>query len=99
MAAAAIYTILNVVTGDAIVGDKLPLLGIDLGQTLSFLAFWALHVVFIRYGTESIRWLELLAASNAASHAGSLMLNVLPTLYSLLNHNCPFIASISYLDR
>ena len=59
---AAIYTILNVVTGNAIVGDKLPLLGIDLGQTLSFLAFWALHVVFIRYGTESIRWLELLAA-------------------------------------
>jgi nucleobase:cation symporter-1, NCS1 family len=59
---AAIYTIINVLTGDAIVGSKLPLLGIDTGQTLSFLAFWALHVVFIRYGTESIRWLELLAA-------------------------------------
>jgi NCS1 family nucleobase:cation symporter-1 len=59
---AAIYTIVNVVSGNAIVGDKLPLLGIDLGQTLSFLAFWLLHVVFIRFGTESIRWLELWAA-------------------------------------
>ncbi|MCB1553694.1 MAG: NCS1 family nucleobase:cation symporter-1 [Xanthomonadales bacterium] len=59
---AAIYTIINVLTGNAIVGDQLPLLGIDLGQTLSFLAFWLLHVVFIRYGTESIRWLELWAA-------------------------------------
>ena len=59
---AAIYAILNVLSGDAIVGDRLPLLGIDLGQTLSFLAFWLLHVVFIRYGTESIRWLELWAA-------------------------------------
>jgi NCS1 family nucleobase:cation symporter-1 len=59
---AAIYAIVNVLSGDAITGDKLPLLGIDLGQTLCFLAFWALHVVFIRFGTESIRWLELWAA-------------------------------------
>lgn len=59
---AAIYTIVNVVTGDAVVGSKLPLLGIDAGQTVCFLAFWALHVVFIKYGTESIRWLELWAA-------------------------------------
>jgi NCS1 family nucleobase:cation symporter-1 len=59
---AAIYAIVNVLSGDAIVGSPLPGLGIDLGQTLCFLAFWALHVVFIRYGTESIRWLELWAA-------------------------------------
>jgi NCS1 family nucleobase:cation symporter-1 len=59
---AAIYTIINVISGNAIVGDKLPVLGIDLGQTLSFLAFWLLHVGFIRYGTESIRRLELWAA-------------------------------------
>jgi nucleobase:cation symporter-1, NCS1 family len=58
----AIYTILNILTGNAIVGTPLPLLGIDLGQTLSFLAFWGLHLVFIARGTESIRWLELLAA-------------------------------------
>jgi nucleobase:cation symporter-1, NCS1 family len=58
----AIYTIVNILTGNAIVGTPLPLLGIDLGQTLSFLAFWGLHLVFIARGTESIRWLELLAA-------------------------------------
>ena len=40
----------------------MPLLGIDPAQTLCFLGFWALHVVFIHYGTESIKWLEQLAA-------------------------------------
>lgn len=59
---AAIYTIINVVSNNAIAGSPLPVLGIDLGQTLSFLAFWLLHVVFISKGTESIRWLELFAA-------------------------------------
>ena len=58
----AIYTLINAVGGDAIVGDPLPVLGIDGGQTVCFVAFWALHVVFIRFGTESIRWLETLAA-------------------------------------
>jgi len=59
---AAIYTILNILTDNAFVGDRLPLLGIDIGQTVSFLAFWGLHLVFIARGTESIRWLETLAA-------------------------------------
>lgn len=59
---AAIYALINVVSGNAIVGTPLPMLGIDIGQLLSFLAFWALHVVFIAYGTESIRWLEVWAA-------------------------------------
>jgi NCS1 family nucleobase:cation symporter-1 len=59
---AAIYTIVNVLSGDGIVGSKIPGLGIDAGQTVCFLVFWALHVVFIKYGTESIRWLELWAA-------------------------------------
>jgi NCS1 family nucleobase:cation symporter-1 len=58
----AIYTIVNILSGNAIAGSALPGLGIDLGQTLCFLAFWALHVVFIARGTESIRWLETLAA-------------------------------------
>jgi NCS1 family nucleobase:cation symporter-1 len=58
----AIYEILNVLTGGWLRGDPLPVLGIDLGQTLCFLAFWATHVFFIAYGTESIRWLELLSA-------------------------------------
>ncbi|MCB1605597.1 MAG: cytosine permease, partial [Xanthomonadales bacterium] len=59
---AAIYAIANVLSGDAFVGSALPLLGIDFWQTVCFLLFWALHVVFITYGTESIRKLELLAA-------------------------------------
>lgn len=59
---AAIYTILNLLTGNAFKGAVLPVLGIDWGQTLSFLVFWALHVWFIAKGTESIRWLELWAA-------------------------------------
>lgn len=58
----AIYVILNALTGDVFKGDPLPVLGIDLAQTLCFLAFWALHVWFIGRGTESIRWLENLAA-------------------------------------
>lgn len=59
---AAIYIVINILTDQAIAGSPLPLLGIDLGQLLSFLAFWALHVWFIARGTESIRWLEELAA-------------------------------------
>ena len=58
----AIYTLINAVGGDAIAGDPLPVLGIDGGQAACFIAFWALHVVFIKFGTESIRWLETLAA-------------------------------------
>ncbi|HRQ66404.1 MAG TPA: NCS1 family nucleobase:cation symporter-1 [Xanthomonadaceae bacterium] len=58
----AIYTIVNILSGNAIIGERIPGLGIDLGQTACFLAFWALHVVFIARGTESIRWLEMLAA-------------------------------------
>jgi len=59
---AAIYTIINVLTDNAFVGTAIPGWGIDIGQTVCFLAFWALHVVFIKYGTESIRRLELWAA-------------------------------------
>jgi NCS1 family nucleobase:cation symporter-1 len=58
----AIYTILNAVSSDWFVGTPLPVLGIDLWQTICFLAFWALHVWFIANGTESIRWLETYAA-------------------------------------
>ncbi|MGE0784044.1 MAG: NCS1 family nucleobase:cation symporter-1 [Sandaracinaceae bacterium] len=58
----AIYTMINALTDDAIVGTALPILGIDPGQTVCFVAFWAMHVFFIAYGTESIRWLETLAA-------------------------------------
>ena len=58
----AIYVIVNALTGDAIAGEALPFFGIDLGQFLCFIGFWALHLYFIKHGTESIRWLETYAA-------------------------------------
>ena len=58
----AIYTILNVVTGNALLGSPLPLLGISFGQLFCFLLFWALHIYFITKGTDSIRWMETVAA-------------------------------------
>jgi NCS1 family nucleobase:cation symporter-1 len=58
----AIYVIINALTNGAIAGSALPFLGIDIGQFASFVGFWALHLYFIKNGTESIRWLETLAA-------------------------------------
>jgi NCS1 family nucleobase:cation symporter-1 len=58
----AIYVIINALTSDMLVGSALPFLGIDAGQFFSFLGFWAMHLYFIRNGTESIRWLETYAA-------------------------------------
>lgn len=58
----AIYVIINKLTGGAIDGDVIGFLGINLGQFICFLAFWALHLYFIKNGTESIRWLETYAA-------------------------------------
>jgi len=58
----AIYVIVNGLTNDMIVGNALPFLGIDSGQFVCFLAFWAMHLYFIKNGTESIRRLETYAA-------------------------------------
>jgi len=58
----AIYVILNNLSGGALAAEVLPFLGINIYQTMCFLAFWALHIWFIKNGTESIRWLEVLAA-------------------------------------
>ncbi|HVK93096.1 MAG TPA: NCS1 family nucleobase:cation symporter-1 [Noviherbaspirillum sp.] len=58
----AIYTILNLLMGNALQGAALPGLGINGGQLLCFLLFWALHIYFIAKGTESIRWMETAAA-------------------------------------
>jgi NCS1 family nucleobase:cation symporter-1 len=54
--------IVNALTGGAITGSALPFLGIDAGQFACFLGFWAMHLYFIKHGTESIRWLETYAA-------------------------------------
>jgi len=58
----AIYVIVNGLSGDLIAGEKLPLLGIDIGQFICFLVFWVMHLYFIKNGTESIRRLETYAA-------------------------------------
>lgn len=58
----AIYTIINVLTGNAMLGNPLPVLGINSGQLVCFLLFWALHIYFITKGTDSIRWMETVAA-------------------------------------
>lgn len=58
----AIYVIANALSDGAFHGTPLPLLGIDPAQTVCFLGFWALHLYFIKHGTESIRWLEMLSA-------------------------------------
>ncbi|WP_186180088.1 NCS1 family nucleobase:cation symporter-1 [Burkholderia gladioli] len=54
----AIYTLLNILTGNALHGAALPLVDISVGQLACFLAFWALQLYFILHGTDSIRWLE-----------------------------------------
>jgi nucleobase:cation symporter-1, NCS1 family len=58
----AIYGVIDLLTHDALAGAVLPVLGINAGQLLCFLVFWAVHVYFIARGTESIRWLETLSA-------------------------------------
>jgi NCS1 family nucleobase:cation symporter-1 len=54
----AIYTLVNILTHNALVGDALPLLGISIGQASCFLVFWVFQLYFILHGTDSIRWLE-----------------------------------------
>ena len=58
----AIYTLLNILTGNALQSAPLPLLDINLAQLTCFLAFWALQLYFVVHGTDSIRWLETLSA-------------------------------------
>lgn len=58
----AIFVILNTLTGGALAGGPLPVLGISPGEFACFIAFWLLHIWFITHGTESIRWLEVWSA-------------------------------------
>lgn len=58
----AIYTLVNILSGDALKGAALPWFGIDAGQLGCFVAFWLLQLYFVVHGTESIRWLESISA-------------------------------------
>ena len=53
-----IYTLAGVLIGHPLEGDKLPGLGINLGQLVCFLLFWAIQFYFVVHGIESIRKLE-----------------------------------------
>lgn len=59
---AAIYQLLIAMMGEGIAGSALPILGINLVQTLCFLVFWAVQAVIIWRGIESIKLLEAIAA-------------------------------------
>ncbi len=58
----AIYTLLNIISGNALRGEELPWLGINLAQLICFVGFWFLQLYFVVRGTESIRWLETVSA-------------------------------------
>jgi NCS1 family nucleobase:cation symporter-1 len=58
----AIYSLGNILSGNALVGDPLPVLGINLAQLSCFLIFWALQLYFVVHGTDSIRRLETFSA-------------------------------------
>jgi len=58
----AIFQLLNVVTSGALTGEPLPVLGIGVGQALCFLGFWAVQLVIIHFGVETIRVFETFAA-------------------------------------
>jgi nucleobase:cation symporter-1, NCS1 family len=58
----AIYTLGNILSGNAFAGEPLPWLGINAWQLICFVAFWVLQLYFVVNGTESIRWLETISA-------------------------------------
>jgi NCS1 family nucleobase:cation symporter-1 len=57
-----IYTLAGVLIGQPLGGDKIPGLGINFGQLVCFLVFWALQFYFVVHGIESIRKLETYTA-------------------------------------
>jgi NCS1 family nucleobase:cation symporter-1 len=57
-----IYTLLGVMAGHPVGGARLDGLGINAGQLLCFLAFWAIQFYFIVHGMDSIRKLETYTA-------------------------------------
>jgi NCS1 family nucleobase:cation symporter-1 len=58
----AIYQLLGALFGPGLGGDDLSVLGINGAELLCFLLFWALQVVILWRGIDSIKVLETLAA-------------------------------------
>jgi nucleobase:cation symporter-1, NCS1 family len=58
----AIYTLGNILSGNAFAGEPIAWLGINAAQLACFVAFWLLQLYFVVKGTESIRWLETVSA-------------------------------------
>ncbi len=58
----AIYQLINALSSEALVGEKLAVLDINAGELGCFLAFWALQLVVIIRGIETIKILETWAA-------------------------------------
>jgi NCS1 family nucleobase:cation symporter-1 len=54
----ALLTLLGVLVGHRLDGAPLPVLGIGLGQLLSFLVFWVIQLVFVAKGLGAVRALE-----------------------------------------
>jgi hypothetical protein len=54
----ALLTLLGVIVGRKLEGAPLPLLGIGLGQLLSFFAFWGIQLLFVTKGLTAVRKLE-----------------------------------------
>jgi NCS1 family nucleobase:cation symporter-1 len=54
----ALLTLLGVMVGKSLVGPMVPVLGIGVGQLLSFAAFWAIQLLFVTKGLETVRKLE-----------------------------------------
>ena len=57
-----IYTLLGVMMGGPVGGEKIAGLGINGGQLLCFLAFWAIQFWYIVHGMDAIRKLETYTA-------------------------------------
>ena len=57
-----IHTLIGVLMGSPLGGDKLPVLGITLSQLACFLGFWAIQFYYVIHGIDSIRKLETYTA-------------------------------------
>jgi NCS1 family nucleobase:cation symporter-1 len=60
---AAIHAMLSIIFGiDPAQKTLLPIIGISAGEFLCFLVFWAINILVIIRGMDSIKWLEIFAA-------------------------------------